>query len=167
MNKQTQTDHVSPVEFTRANIDMLRNVAIELTEARHRLHSLRVENVRAAFSENSKLFKSLLSNVSETSTLLAQWSTLFQTKMLKFTEIGNDCFEITSKSIAGIAEAMSQAFLTSGETVKKMSRWGVGAVIERRTSATVISFPERRKIELAIHSADKSIHPAAKKRQAA
>lgn len=170
MSKPLQTDpgHFidNPVEFARANIDMLKKIAIELTEASQRHQILRIEAVRAALSENAKRYKSVLNDVSDTAALFEKWSTPLQTRMQKFTEMGHDWIEVTSHAFAGMGEAIGQSFSAPGERMKKMALWETPVVLDRRISASVITFPERRATGGETQHAE-SGHPVAKRRHVA
>lgn len=167
MSKRTPNTPIhAPGDFTRENIEMLKNVSIDLTEASRRLHALRIEAVRATFDENSRLLKFLLKNVGETSAMIEQWSAPLQSKMKKFTEIGNDWIEITSQAISGTGELFSQSFSASAVIIKKMSRWAENVPNERRVSASLIAFPERRAAVLAKNAAS-GIYPTSVSRHAA
>lgn len=174
MTHQRHSDPVhTPAEFTQANIEMLRNLAVDLTEANRRLYALRIEASRKAFSENSRVFKSLLDNVGDTSSLLAQWSTPLQAKLQSFTAMGHHWVAMTSDVITGVGEAVAQSFTASGEAMSQMGEWrrgntvmGNSVVIERRVSASIISFPDRRAVDTGRYSAE-SAHRAMRKKHAA
>ena len=124
----------TPGDFTRENIEMLKNVTIDLTEASRRLHALRIEAVRAAFEENSRVLKFLLKNVADTSATVEQWSAPLQAKLKKLTEIGNSWIEITSHAISGMGEVLGQSFSASGTIIKEIGSWGGAIPVERRVS---------------------------------
>lgn len=167
MSKRTLNNPIhTPGDFTRENIEMLKNVTIDLTEANRQLYALRIEAVRAAFEENSSLLKFLLKNVADTSATIEQWSTPLQAKLKKLTEISNAWSEITSQAISGMGEVLSQSFSASGAIIKEIGSWWTNVPLERRVSASLIAFPERRAAVLARNAAS-GIYPTAKKQRVA
>jgi hypothetical protein len=154
----------TPGEFTRENIAMVKNVAIELTEASRRIHALRIEVVRATVEGNSRLLKSLLKNVEETTAIIEQESTPLQSKMKKIAETNVAWFEITSRSISGMSEVFGQSFSAYGAMINKIGRWGASVPVERRVSAELIAFPERREALLAKNVVS-GVYPAAGRKQ--
>ncbi len=167
MSKRTLNDSIhTPDEFARENIEMLKNATIDLAEANRRLHALRIEGFRTAVEENSRLLRLLLKNVADTSAMIEQWSAPFQTKMKKLTEIGNSWIEITSRSISGMGEVLGQSLSASGAIIKEIGSWGINTPPERRVSASLIAFPERRAAIIAKNAAS-SIYPTARRQRTA
>jgi len=170
MTKQIQPSPFhAPGDFTRESVETLKQLAIVMVEANKRLYTLQIEAAHAGFAENSRQFKSLLNSAAETSAALEQWSALFQEKAGRFVVIGREWVEIVARTIDEMSELLRQSLSPSSTIGQRTGKRDVEVPVERRVSASVIFFPDRRAEVVAKNtSSSSSIHrQAAKKRNSA
>lgn len=167
MTRQIQHTPIhSPRDFTEEYIEALKDIAIVQMEASKRLRTLQIEAIHAAFAENVRQLRSLLDNTRGTGTTLAQWSARSRKKLQEFVKTGGDWAEIASRSITetnGLAQTLF-ANSTTGHVDKKSQK--IGTHVERRVSASVIAFPERRAEALASKSGSREQLPEKKRKTA-
>jgi hypothetical protein len=147
------------------SIATLRNAAIVAAEAHKHFHVRQIEEAREVFSENSRQFRADLKYIGETSAALVQWSTLIQSRMLKLARIGGTWAEKTSQTIADMSELLVVPLPVSGTAGQQSASIDTTPVPERRMSATMIQFPERRAAMLSMNAAP-SAETLARKRSA-
>lgn len=167
MNDQTPHRSIyEPGYFTRQSIDTLKQLGIVLSEANKNLYTRQIDAVHAAIDENSRQLKAQLENSRETSTALEEWSGDFQEKMQSFGTIRNAWVTIASQTFTRMSELMGVPLPASGEDAHEASSRGTGSSVERRASAALFFFPERRVAAVDItENIDTSTHPASRKRR--
>jgi len=152
----TKQIHHSPIhdpsDFMKENFETLRDIAIDMAEANKRFCSLQVESIHAAFAEYSRQLKSLLNNTGDISAALGEGSKHLFARTQKLSEISHSWLELFAQTSSKANELLQQslsAASTFGEaTIHREARLPE-MTIERRLSASVISFPERRAAEIA------------------
>lgn len=138
----------SPGDLTREGVALLKQITIATAEANRHFHLQQIEALQAALAENSRQFKSQLKETGDTCTALEQWSALFQSRMQQCGKIGGTWIEYTSQTVARIGELLASPLVApAAGTMARMESEEPEepeVPVERRVSATVISFPERR-----------------------
>ena len=126
------------------SVNVPLHIAMTLAEGQKRLQIRQIEMAHAAISENSQYCKSVLEKTADYSGLLHQWSALCQNKAQRYGNFANECMEIMLQSAAEMNHLISGAL--SGFGAATQSNWneGLAPAYERRVSANVISFPDRR-----------------------
>lgn len=131
-------------ERNREGAETLRRIALVLADANQQFCSVQIEAIQAALSENSRLRMSLLEHETGTLTALEQWSTLFQGKMERWVATNAAMFRITSQTIISLNQLLEQSLLASAASYQSAEEAETEALAERRVSARMIIFPERR-----------------------
>lgn len=156
----------SPGDLTREGIELLKHVAITMAEASKHFHTRQIEAAQASFAENTRQFKSQLKETGNTCAALEQWSALLQAKMQQCAQINGAWIENTSQTIAAMSELLASPLVASGTSVQKTDDPDLSTPLERRVSATVIAFPERRAAEIAKNSVKNNVRLAKKRHSA-
>jgi hypothetical protein len=152
----TKQMHHSPIhdpgDFIKENFETLRDIAVDMAEANKRFCALQLESIHAAFAEHSRQLKSMLDNTGDISAAYDEGSKHLFAKMQKLTEISHSWLDLYSRTSSKTNELLQQSLSTAGSFGEQMIRREAGlpeGAIERRISASVISFPERRAAEIA------------------
>ncbi|MDP2880631.1 MAG: hypothetical protein Q8N89_03505 [Azonexus sp.] len=138
-----------------------------MAESRKRLQIKQIEATLAATSENSLYCKSVLEKMADSSGLLAQWSALCKHKAQRYNEFAYACIDIMSQSAADMNRLVSESISEIAGTFKSADSRNRGASHERRVSAAIISFPDRRIATASVLMQTHSGSRTAQKRNAA
>ncbi|MFZ2855890.1 MAG: hypothetical protein WAZ34_17470 [Rhodocyclaceae bacterium] len=150
----------NPGDLTREGITLFKQMTIAMAEASQSFHLHQIEAFQAALAENSRQFKSQLKETGDTCSALEQWSGLFQSRMQQCGKIGGTWIEHTSQTISRMSELLASPLDASAASAVNSDE-----PVERRVSATVITFPERRASEV-VKSASGSSRMAPKRHSA-
>src|ERR1700752_49544 len=115
-SRAQKTDDVQQVNLATA----LR-IATVLAEANERLSKVQSDAANAAFEENSKHLKALLStlNTKDSGALLAEWTNLYQANMRRVLDVTRSCFEIVPQTQAEIAKLVGVPFASANKETKQ------------------------------------------------
>ena len=94
-----------------ANVEKTLRMAIVMAEANERLFKLQSDAANAAFAENAKHLKSLLT-IKESGSLLTEWADLYQSNMRRVLDVSRIGFEIVPETQAKMAAVMGEPFLS-------------------------------------------------------
>lgn len=155
-----------PVELATESVDVMKNLAIAMAEANKHFYSLQIEAAQAAFEKNTTQLKSRLKKTGHGATELEQWSVFSLGRMQKFAELSGTWIKSTSQTISEMNELLRLPFAASGKLHAETADQEEEAAEDRRVSAKMITFPERRAAFMA-KTASKNTHATAKKRKSA
>ena len=125
----THTQHVSnanTVADRDINVDKALRMAVVMAEANERLFKLQSEAANAAFSENAKHLKSLLST-KDSGSLLAEWAGVYQ--------VSRAGFQIVPETQAKMADVMGEPFSAYAKETQKYLEQYVKAIADGRDTA--------------------------------
>jgi hypothetical protein len=140
--KQVQWNSAS-LDFSRESINMTRQLSEAFLEHGRNLGVLQLDNASIMVSEGSRQFKHWLNSAAYNGDSLIQWSSMFQPRALRFIEIAQGWLDVSSQATAEMNQFLGQALpamwaLTGQNAASKPKQ-------ERRRSAQVISFADRRR----------------------
>lgn len=138
----------NPGDLTREGVSLLKQITIAMAEANQHFHLRQIEAVQAAVAEHARQFKLQMKETGATCTALEQWSGLFQARMQQCGKISSAWMEHTSQTIAQINELLVSPLADSVASAESIGVSNSEIGIERRMSAKVIAFPERRAAEI-------------------
>lgn len=165
MTKQIQRSPIrDPGDISRESIETLRHIVVVVAEANKHLYTLQIDAAQAAFAENSRQLKSLLKSTGDTSAAIEQWSALFREKMQRFVEMSSAWVEITAQTMAEMSDLLAQSLSASAAISQKTGKRETEIPVERRVTASVIFFPERR-AAATTKNVTSSIQQAARKKR--
>lgn len=119
-------------------------IAVALIEGQTSMQIRQIELAQAAISENSQYWRSVLENPQDYSGMFERWSTLCQIQAKQYGQFREACIEIMVQSSAEVNHLISGSLSGIAATSLENLRDEVAPTIDRRVSAKVISFPERR-----------------------
>lgn len=140
--RQDSIDQLS--ERNRESAETLRGIALVLADANQQICNIQIEAIQAALSENSRLRMALLEHATGTPTALEQWSSLFQGKMERWVATNAAMLRITSHTIIALNQLLDRSLQASLPSYQSADETETEALAERRISARMIIFPERR-----------------------
>ena len=113
-------------------------IAGVMAEANERLFRLQSEAANAAFTENTKHLKALLStlNTKDSSVLLAEWTNLYQANMRRILEVTRSCFEIVPQTQSEIANLVGEPFASANRQTQQYVEQFTKAIGDGRDAAT-------------------------------
>lgn len=169
MTKQTKEHLIhNPGELATESVDVVKNLAIAMAEANRHFYTLQIEAAQAAFEKNTTQLKSRLKKTGHGSTELELWSAFSLGRMQKLAELSVSWIESSSRTISEMNELMRLPFSLSGNLDYEMTGQEAETPDERRVSAKMIAFPERRAAFMAKTSSKNTLaHATAKKRKTA
>lgn len=156
----------NPGELARESVDVMKNFAVAMAEANKHFYSLQIEAAQATFEKNTTQLKSRLNNSGHGATELDQWSAFSLGRMQKLAELSVSWIESSSQTISEMNELLRLPFSLSGNLNYEMTGQEAEVPEERRVSAKMIAFPERRAAFMA-KTSSKNTHVTAKKRKTA
>ena len=124
------------------------HIAMTLAEGQKRLQIRQIDVIQAGISENSQYCRSVLEKMadpdSDYSGIFNQWSALCQNKAQRYGNLAQESMEIMLQTAGEINHLISGS-LSEFEAVSQKN-WSdaLAPANERRVSAKVISFPDRR-----------------------
>lgn len=151
-----------PGELARESLDVVKNLAIAMAEANQHFYTLQIEAAQAVFEKNTRQLKSRLKKSGHGVTKLEQWSAFSLGRMQKLAELSGTWIESTSQTISEMNELLRLPFSLSGNLDHEMTEQEAETPEERRVSAKMIVFPERRAAFMA-KASSKNTHVTAKK----
>ena len=128
-------------ERNREGAETLRKIARVLAEANQNLCNLQIELTQASLSENSQHLTSMQKHAAGTPITLEQWSMLIQSNAERLVAASSAWARLTSQTVIALNQLIEQSLQPnrrSDETAE------TGALTERRVSARMIVFPDRR-----------------------
>lgn len=128
----------------REGAEILRDVALILAEANQQFCNAQIEAIQAALSEDSQHRASLLKHKPGTPSALEQWPALFQSKAERLIATSAALIKISSQTIIALNQLIERAMLSSILSRQSDAEEQVEVLAERRVSAQMIIFPERR-----------------------
>jgi len=155
-----------PVELANESVDVVKNLAIAMAEANRHFYTLQIEAAQAAFETNTAQLKSRLKKSGHGAPELEQWSAFSLGRMQKFAELSGSWIENTSQTISEMNELLRLPFAAAGKFDAETADQDAETPEDRRVSAKMIAFPERRAAFMA-KTAGKNTHMTAKKRKTA
>ncbi len=96
-------------DVRQANFETALRIATIMAEANERLFKLQSEAANAAFAENAKHLKSLLT-AKDSSALVVEWAGRYQANMRRILEVTRTCFEIVPQTQAEMAKVVGAPF---------------------------------------------------------
>ena len=135
MSTHTQrVSNANTVADRDINVDKALRMAVVMAEANERLFKLQSEAANAAFSENAKHLKSLLST-KDSGSLLAEWAGVYQSNMRRVLEVSRAGFQIVPETQAKMADVMGEPFSAYAKETQKYLEQYVKAIADGRDSA--------------------------------
>lgn len=131
-------------ERNREGGETLRGIALVLADANQQFCNVQIEAIQAALSENSRLRMSLLEHERGTPTALEQWSSLYQRKVERWIATNAAMFRITAQTIVALNQLLERSLQASLPSRQNADEAIAETLAERRVSAQMIIFPERR-----------------------
>ncbi len=116
------------------NVDKTLRMALVMAEANERLFKLQSDAANAAFAENAKQLKSLLTT-KDSGSLLAEWASLYQANMRRILDVSRIGFEIVPETQAKMADLMGEPFSTYAKETQKYLEQYVKAIADGRDTA--------------------------------
>lgn len=133
-----QVRNANVVASREVNVDKAIRMAVVMAEANERLFKLQSDAANAAFSENSKHLKSLLTSKDSNSSL-AEWAGLYQANVRRALDVSRSGFEIVPETQAKMAALMGEPFSTYTKETQKYLEQHVKTITEgRNTAATAV-----------------------------
>ena len=117
-----------------ANVEKTLRMAIVMAEANERLFKLQSDAANAAFAENAKHLKSLLTT-KDSGSLLTEWADLYQSNMRRVLDVSRIGFEIVPETQAKMAAVMGEPFNTYTKETQKYLDQYVKAIADGRDMA--------------------------------
>ena len=162
MSTHTQRgSNANTVADRDVNVQKTIRMAIVMAEANERLFKLQSDAANAAFSENARHLKALLTT-EDSGTLLTEWASLYQANMRRILDISRTGFEIVPETQAKMADLMGEPFSTyARETQKYMEQYvkavahgcdAAAAAVKQflaQTVASVIGEQDRKKARVS------------------
>ncbi len=133
----THTQHIqNPTALaTRdVNVDKALRMAIVMAEANERLFKLQSDAANAAFAENAKYLKSLLTT-KDSGSMLAEWANLYQANVRRVLEVSRIGFETVPQTQAKMADLMGEPFSKYTKETQQYMEQYVKAIADGRDSA--------------------------------
>jgi len=133
----THTQHLpnaTTVAGLDANVEKTLRMAIVMAEANERLFKLQSDAANAAFAENAKHLKSLLTT-KDSGSLLTEWADLYQSNMRRVLDVSRIGFEIVPETQAKMAAVMGEPFNTYTKETQKYLDQYVKAIADGRDTA--------------------------------
>ena len=133
----THTQHLpnaTTVAGLDANVEKTLRMAIVMAEANERLFKLQSDAANAAFAENAKHLKSLLTT-KDSGSLLTEWADLYQSNMRRVLDVSRIGFEIVPETQAKMAAVMGEPFNTYTQETQKYLDQYVKAIADGRDTA--------------------------------
>ena len=118
-----------------ANVEKTLRMAIVMAEANERLFKLQSDAANAAFAENAKHLKSLLTT-KDSGSLLTEWADLYQSNMRRVLDVSRIGFEIVPETQAKMAAVMGEPFNTYTKETQKYLDQYVKAIADGRDTAS-------------------------------
>jgi len=117
--QRTPTPH--DADGKQMNWKTTLRIASVMAEANERLFELQSKAASAAFTENTKHMKTLLStlNTKDSSELLAEWTTLYQANMRRILEVTRSCFDIVPQTQTQIANLVGEPFASANKQTQQ------------------------------------------------
>lgn len=131
----------SPMQKTndgqQANLETALQIAAVIAEANQRLFKVQSEATNAAFVENSKHLKALLStmNTKDSGALLAEWTNLYTANMRRVLDVTRSCFEIVPQTQAEIAKLVGEPFASANKETQQYLDQFTKAISDGRDAA--------------------------------
>lgn len=119
-------------------------MAMVLAESQKRLQIEQIEATLEAVSENSRYCSSVIEQMMNGSGLLAQWSELCNRKARRYNDFAYACIDIMSQSASAMSRLGSPSVTRDSGSFQGANSRSSAPVRERRVSAKIISFPDRR-----------------------
>src|SRR4029078_9226798 len=128
----------SKSEGQQMNWKTTLRIASVMAEANERLFRVQSEAANAAFSENTKHLKALLStlNTKDSSVLLAEWANLYQANMRRILDVTRSCFEIVPQTQAEIANLVGEPFASANKQTQQYLDQFTKTIVAGRHAAT-------------------------------
>ena len=133
----THTQHLpnaTTVAGLDANVEKTLRMAIVMAEANERLFKLQSDAANAAFAENAKHLKSLLTT-KDSGSLLTEWADLYKSNMRRVLDVSRIGFEIVPETQAKMAAVMGEPFNTYTKETQKYLDQYVKAIADGRDTA--------------------------------
>lgn len=125
-------------DVRQARVDTALRIAAIMAEANERLFKLQSEAVNAAFADNSKHLKALLTT-KEPAAALADWASLYQANMRRVLDVTRTCFEIVPQTQAEMAKVVGEPFASySKETQRYLDQFTKAMSDGRDASAAAV-----------------------------
>ena len=121
----------------QANLETALRIATIMAEANERLFKVQSEATNAAFAENSKHLKALLSSLDtkDSGALLAEWTSHYQANMRRVLDATRSCFQIVPETQAEIAKLVGEPFASANKETQKYLDQFTKAISEGRDAA--------------------------------
>ena len=129
-----QLPNATTVAGLDANVEKTLRMAIVMAEANERLFKLQSDAANAAFAENAKHLKSLLTT-KDSGSLLTEWADLYQSNMRRVLDVSRIGFEIVPETQAKMAAVMGEPFNTYTKETQKYLDQYVKAIADGRDTA--------------------------------
>lgn len=141
-NKQFQWNSAS-FGLSQESIDMTRQMSVAMLEYGRTLWALQFDTASTMASETTRQFKDWLSSAAYNGNSPGQWPGLFQPRTQRLIEIAQGWLNVSSQATAEMNQLLGQALSASlALTGKNIPTYPEH---ERRRSAQVISFADRRR----------------------
>jgi phasin family protein len=133
----TRSQHIpnpNTVVGRDVNVDKALRMAVVMAEANERLFKLQSDAANAAFAENAKYLKSMLTT-KDSSSLLAEWAALYQANVRRVLDVSRIGFEIVPETQAKMAGLMGEPFNKYTKETQQYMEQYVKAIADGRDTA--------------------------------
>jgi len=122
------------VEARQAQVDTALRIATIIAEANERLFKLQSDAANAAFADNSKHLKALLSTT-DPKAALAEWASLYQANMRRVLDATRTCFEILPQTQTEMAKLLGEPFASFNKETQQYLEQFTKAMTDQRDAA--------------------------------
>lgn len=136
MSSHDQTSNQTTPANRQANFETALRIATIMAEANERLFKLQSEAANAAFAENAKQLKALLS-VKDSGTVVTEWAGRYQANMRRILEVTRTCFEIVPQTQAEMIKLVGEPFAPYNKETQQYLDQFATAITDGRDAAAV------------------------------
>ncbi|HEX5801917.1 MAG TPA: hypothetical protein VFY24_02750 [Azospira sp.] len=120
-----------------------------LVDANYRWWALQIDALESALAENNAQMRKMIESAAKTADIFSQWSNLYASKSRRSADLGSDGLDLATQTIAQTRQLLERLLASYAATALPESDASGAPVadgfIERRVTAKIISFPDRRK----------------------
>lgn len=109
MSSHNATSSAQTASDRQVNFETALRIATIMAEANERLFKLQSEAANAAFAENAKHLKALLTTKDSTA-VVVEWAGRYQANMRRILEVTRTCFEVVPQTQAEMAKLVGAPF---------------------------------------------------------
>lgn len=170
-SQKSTTRRTSGQTIPEAN-QSFENLALVLVDANYRWWALQIEAIESALAENNAQMRKMIESAAKTADIFTQWSNLYASKTQRSADLSSDGLDLATQTFAQTNQLLERLFASyAAMALPESDASGVPFAedfIERRVTAKIISFPDRRKAsELAGAATQEAMRQHARRRKVA